>query len=105
AYASRHAGRSNTRKRTFRCCTAPLQARVREGRRAHGAAPPRVLRETYARAQAQEGCRREAAPEANVTRHDDDEAPPTLLAAAHRKRSISRSCRSRNVSLKTCKRR
>ena len=78
-FRSFHAERQSPRKRAVRVCPAPLQAHLREGRRARRNPQARVLREADPGAQAQ-GRRRGEAPVAPqlARRH---QAPAPVLSA------------------------
>src|SRR3546814_17400702 len=70
-----YAKRQSPRKRAFRVCPAPLQAHLREGRRAGRNPQARVLREADPGAQAQGRRRREAPGAPHLARRHQAPAP------------------------------
>src|SRR5690606_17510070 len=92
-----YAQRQSPRKRAFRVCPAPLQAHLREGRRAGRNPQARVLREADPGAQAQGRRRREAPGAPHVARRH--QAPAPVLRQA-RVLPLARPARRSRISTK-----
>src|SRR5690348_826713 len=86
---SRYAQRQGSRERTLRNRPAPLQAHLREGRRARRNPQARVLRKADPGTQAQARRGREAPPSSPLARSD---APRTLVLIGGRKLLRSAAC-------------
>src|SRR3546814_9644005 len=92
-----YAKRQSPRKRAFRVCPAPLQAHLREGRRAGRNPQARVLREADPGAQAQGRRRREAPGAPHLARRH--QAPAPVLRQA-RVLPLARPARRSRISTK-----